>query len=233
MTNTTRRATVTVRLIGGSTVVIEVGGVRLLTDPSAERPDAFADGPIDVVLLSHGDTLDSDGGELLAQVPLVLTTAGCTEQLGRSARALLPWYHLSLPRPDGGDLRITGVPARHEPNGKTRLAGEVTGFLLSGVDIPSIYISGDNASVDVVDEVARRCAPIDIAVLFTGATLTGDQAARAAAILGSPTVIPAQAEGRERRTEDLDDVRAAFARHGLSDRLRVLAAGETATFRIA
>jgi L-ascorbate metabolism protein UlaG (beta-lactamase superfamily) len=243
MTSTTRRVAVMVRLIGGPTLVIEVGGLRLLTDPISERPGPFASGPVDVVLLSHDqhdDTLDSSGRELLAQAPLVLTTSDCSERLGRSARALPPWYHLSLPRPDGGELRITGVPAQHEPGGTTHLIGESTGFVLSGVDTPTVYVSGDNASLDVVEEVAQRCAPIDIAVLSAGAertppadghlTLTSDQTARAAAILGSPTVIPAHAEGRDRCTENIDDVRAAFARHGLSDRLRVLAAGETATF---
>ena len=60
-------------------------------------------------------------------------------------------------------------------------------------------------------------------------TLTSDQAARAAAILASPTVIPAHVEGGDHDPERIDDVRAAFARHGLSDRLRVLAAGDTAS----
>ena len=163
------RSTTTVRLIGGPTLVIGVGGLRLLTDPAAGRPGPIE--PIDVVLLSR-DT--QDGHELLSQVPLVLTTSVCTERLGRSARALPPWYHLSLPCPDGGVLRITGVPAQPGP-------GEVTGFVLSGVDTPTIYLSGGTVSPDVAEEVAQRCPPIDIAVLPTG-----DQAA---SILGSPTVI--------------------------------------------
>jgi hypothetical protein len=124
MRSTTRRAATTVRLIGGPTLVIGVGGLRLLTDPAAGRP-----------------------------------------------------------RPDGGELRITGVPAQPEP-------GEVTGFVLSGVDTPTIYLSGGNVSPDVAEEVAQRCAPIDVAVLSAGApepeALSGDQAA---AILGSPTVL--------------------------------------------
>ncbi|WP_329072466.1 MBL fold metallo-hydrolase [Amycolatopsis sp. NBC_01480] len=170
------RSTTTVRLIGGPTLVIGVGGLRLLTDPADGRPGPIGAGPIDVVLLSR-DT--QDGHELLAQVPLVLTTSVCTERLGRSARALPPWYHLSLPRPDGGELRITGVPAQPGP-------GEVTGFVLSGVDTPAIYLSGGTVSPDVAEAVAQRCPQIDIAVLPADGALTGDQAA---AILGSPTVI--------------------------------------------
>ena len=212
-------ASATVRLIGGPTVVIEAGGLRLLTDPTFDQP-----GPFDVVLLSHDQHGDDPG--LLERVPLVLTTSDAAQRLGGSARALPPWYHLSLPRFDGVALRITGVPAHEGPNGTTH-----TGFVLSSVDTPAVYISGGNASLDVVQQVAQRCAPIGIAVLFVDGylTLTSDQAARAAAILASPTVIPAHVEGWDHYTECIDDVRAAFARHGLSDRLRVLAAGDTAT----
>ena len=60
-------------------------------------------------------------------------------------------------------------------------------------------------------------------------TLTSDQAARAGAILASPTVIPAHVKGWDHDTECIDDVRASFAQHGLSNRLRALAAGDTAT----
>ncbi|HET9258153.1 MAG TPA: hypothetical protein VFO16_23555 [Pseudonocardiaceae bacterium] len=64
--------------------------------------------------------------------------------------------------------------------------------------------------------------PFDVVLLC-------DQAARAAAILASPTVVPAHVEGWDRYTECIDEVRAAFARPGLSDQSRVLAAGDTAT----
>ena len=139
-------ASATVRLIGGPTLVIEAGGLRLLTDPTFDQP-----GPFDVVLLSHDQHGDDLG--LLERVPLVLTTSDAAQRLGGSARALPPWYHLSLPRFDGVALRITGVPAQEGPNGTTH-----TGFVLSSVDTPAVYISGGNASLDVVQQVAQRCA---------------------------------------------------------------------------
>jgi L-ascorbate metabolism protein UlaG (beta-lactamase superfamily) len=61
-------ASATVRLIGGPTLVIEAGGLRLLTDPTFDQP-----GPFDVVLLSHDQHGDDSG--LLERVPLVLTTS--------------------------------------------------------------------------------------------------------------------------------------------------------------
>jgi L-ascorbate metabolism protein UlaG (beta-lactamase superfamily) len=174
-------------------------------------------------------------------VPLVLTTPDGAARLGGAARALPPWYHLSLPRPDGGEVRITGVPAQHGPDGTTGLTGPVTGFVLSGVDMPTVYVSGDNASLDVVRAVARRCGPVAIAVLFAGAartpplpaylTLTAAGTARAASILGSRTVIPAHADGWGHLTEDAADLRAAFAAAGLADVLRVLTPGATTTVR--
>lgn len=74
----------------------------------------------------------------------------------------------------------------------------------------------------LTDPTFDQPGPFDVVLLC-------DQAARAAAILASPTVIPAHVEGWDHYTECIDDLRAAFARHGLSDRLRVLAAGDTAT----
>jgi hypothetical protein len=74
--------------------------------------------------------------------------------------------------------------------------GPVIGFVLSASGSPTVYVSGDNASLDVVREIAERCGPIDIAVLFAGAvqpaprfdgaylTLSSDLAAQASIILG-------------------------------------------------
>jgi L-ascorbate metabolism protein UlaG (beta-lactamase superfamily) len=131
------------------------------------------------------------------------------------------------------------VPAQHGPDGSRDITGEVTGFVLSGADAPTVYVSGDNASLDVVREVAGRAGPVDVAVLFAGAartplldgylTLTSDQAAQAAQILGAGTVIPVHAEGWGHFTEGVDDLTAAFARHGEAGRLAVLEPGASMT----
>ncbi|PKW08438.1 hypothetical protein BX260_3642 [Streptomyces sp. 5112.2] len=55
------------------------------------------------------------------------------------------------------------------PEGSEPIVGEVTGFLLTSADLPGVYISGDNASLDLVGEIAARYAPVDTAVLFAGA----------------------------------------------------------------
>ncbi len=47
--------------------------------------------------------------------------------------------------------------------------GQVIGFLLHAPGAPSVYVSGDNASLEVVRAIAERFAPIGVAVLFAGA----------------------------------------------------------------
>lgn len=180
--------------IGGPTALLDIAGLRLLTDPTFDpagteyrtpvytlrktsSPAVAADalGPIDAVLLSHDhhfDNLDHAGRALLPQVPLVLTTPVGAERLGGNARALAPWTSVELEAPGARRLRVTGTPARHGPADGDR--GPVTGFLLTSADVPAvpgapaIYISGDTVWYDGLREIATR-ADVRIAVLFLGA----------------------------------------------------------------
>jgi L-ascorbate metabolism protein UlaG (beta-lactamase superfamily) len=258
-TDTPRRIVIT--LIGGPTALLEVGGLRLLTDPTFDRPGRYQSpsgvvltklaGPalspdevgwIDAVLLSHDqhpDNLDRAGRELLARVPIVLSTASAEQRLGGATRGLAPWQQSELQRPDGATLRVTAVPAQHGPEGAEQVSGPVTGFVLAGDGLPSVYVSGDNASVDVVREmVGRLGAPMDVAVLFAGGarpgtfggayvTLSSEAAAEAAGILGAEAVVPVHFEGWSHFTEGADRLREAFTRAGLADRLRLLSPSES------
>jgi L-ascorbate metabolism protein UlaG (beta-lactamase superfamily) len=255
-----RPAAITVHLVGGPTAVFEIGGVRLLTDPTFDPPGdhpvgkrnlvktgspaitAEEIGDVDAVLLSHDqhpDNLDDEGRRLTERAPLVLSTATAAERLGGSARELPVWRSHVLPRPGGGDLKITGIPAQHGPAGTEHITGEVRGFVLSGEGLPTVYISGDNASLAIVRDVADHAGPIDIAVLFAGRarsplmdaylTLSADQAAQAAEILEASVVIPMHVDGWKHLTQDVDAVREAFVRRGLTDRLLVLTPGVATT----
>ncbi|WNI18398.1 MBL fold metallo-hydrolase [Actinacidiphila sp. ITFR-21] len=251
-----------IRYVGGPTAVIAVGGLRLLTDPTFDPPGdypigaraltktagpgvtAATLGPVDAVLLSHDqhpDNLDRSGRALVARAPLVLSTRAARERLRGTVRALPSWEHTELPRPGGGVLRVTWVPALHGPDGSEKLVGEVTGFVLSGEGLPTVYVSGDNASLDLVQAVADRFAPFDAALLFAGAartplvpdaplTLTSEQAARAAAVLGARAVVPLHFEHWGHFTEDGDSLEAAFAAAGLGGRLHRLKPGGSVTF---
>ncbi|NKY13908.1 MBL fold metallo-hydrolase [Streptomyces somaliensis] len=245
---------VPVSVFGGPTALVEYGGLRFLTDPTFDAPGRYPVmdvavltktepsrttpselGRIDVVLLSHDehpDNLDRSGREFLKGVPVVLTTPGGGTRLGGNARGLAPWRSVELPRPDGGTVTVTAAPALHGPEGAEAVMGEVVGFVLASADLPTVYVSGDNASLDVVREVADRFGPLDTAVLFVGAarsifwdgaliTIDSAMAVEAARILGARRVVPAHMEGWAHFTEGREHVVAAFAEAGLSDRLQL------------
>ncbi|GAB2709692.1 MBL fold metallo-hydrolase [Kitasatospora kifunensis] len=243
-----------IRVFGGPTALIEFGGLRFLTDPTFDAPRDYPIGgtavltktaptaitpaelgPVDVVLLSHDehpDNLDDSGRAFLADAPLVLTTRSGAGRLGGSAQGLAPWSSVELARPDGGTVTVTAAPALHGPEGCEPIIGEVIGFLLTADDLPTVYVSGDNASLDLVKEIAHRTGPIDTAVLFAGGarttrfdgallTLDSAQAAEAAAILGARRVVPAHFDSWAHFTEGRETLVTAFTNAGLADRLQL------------
>jgi L-ascorbate metabolism protein UlaG (beta-lactamase superfamily) len=264
MTTPSAPPQVMITLIGGPTAVFEIGGLRLLTDPTFDPPGDHpigkrnliktsapavvpeAVGDIDAVLLSHDqhpDNLDDEGRRFIEQVPLVLSTAAAAERLGGVTRELPVWRSHTLTRPDGDELKITGVPAQHGPACTEHITGEVRGFVLSGQQLPTVYISGDNASLPFVRDITDHAGPFDVAVIFAGRartplmdaylTFSADQAAQAAEILGAPIVIPMHVDGWKHLTEHADLIPSAFARRGLTDRLLVLAPGVVTPIRSA
>jgi L-ascorbate metabolism protein UlaG (beta-lactamase superfamily) len=242
---------ITALAVGGPTLLLEYGGVRLLTDPAFDPPGEYPRAPhpslhktagpalspeeigeIDVVLLSHdhhADNLDGAGRRFLPRAGRVITTTLGAERLGGNATGLDPWQSIRLDGPAGGSLIVTAVPAQHGPDGTDHLTGPVIGFALHGDGLPSLYVSGDNASVAVVEAIEERLGRFDVAVLFAGGawvspindhiTLTAKGAADAARILGARVVIPNHFDGWSHFTEGFEDLKAAFGGAGLADRL--------------
>jgi L-ascorbate metabolism protein UlaG (beta-lactamase superfamily) len=251
----------TLRLIGGPTALITYGGLRLLTDPAFDPPgDHPRPGteivlhklegpaltveqllPIDVVLLSHdhhADNLDPAGRAMLSQVGRVLTTGAGAERLGGNATGLEPGDSIDIDGRGGGPVTITAVPALHGPPEVAAKNGPVIGFILHCPGHPTVYVSGDNASVETVEEIVVEHAPIDAVVLFVGGaqvpaawgdaflTLTAQTAVEAARALDPAPIVPIHQDGWAHFTSSADDLRAAFEAAGLSDRLRMVAPGE-------
>ncbi|MFH9008661.1 MBL fold metallo-hydrolase [Streptomyces afghaniensis] len=134
---------------------------RFKTDPSPVTATGL--GRVDAVLLSHDehdDNLDNSGRAFLPEVPVVLTTVSGAGRLGGNARGLAFWQTAELQRPDGGTVTVTGVPARHGPVGCEPVSGDVVGFVLTSDDLPSVYVSGDNAALEHVKEIAEKFAPV-------------------------------------------------------------------------
>ena len=188
------KATPKITLIGGPTALVEIGGIRLLTDPTFDEPGEYrfphvtlsktsrpalsiADvGPLDAVLLSHdqhADNLDNSGRRLLETVPRVFTTVAGAKRLGGNAQGLAPWQKASLTKPGVGSIQIIAAPARHGPAGIEPLAGDVIGFVLTCNDEAArpIYITGDTVWYDGVAEIARRFRA-GVVLLFAGAAQT-------------------------------------------------------------
>ena len=242
-------------VLGGPTTVLDVGGLRIVSDPTFDDPGPHGyltktAGPVvsedqlglvDLVLVSHDnhpDNLDDRGRALALAAPLVLTTRSGAGRLGPPAVGLAPWTSHTVRRPDGDDLIVTAVPAVHGPEDAERDADgfvncEVIGFVLSGPDLPAIYISGDNASIGTVAEIARRTPAIDAVVLHAGAARVPGKfrdrplsferirAAAPAAVLGPAMVIPAHYDGWAHFSEGRADLARAFDDAGLTAQLRL------------
>jgi L-ascorbate metabolism protein UlaG (beta-lactamase superfamily) len=243
-----------VRVFGGPTALFDYGGLRFLTDPTFDAPGDYQApgrplltktapsagspaglGRVDVVLLSHdehADNLDRSGRALLADVPLTLTTPGGGRRLGGNAKGLADWESIELDRPGGGTVTVTGVPAIHGPGARADvepISGQVVGFVLTGEGLPVVYVSGDNASLEAVKEIAERFGPVDTALLFAGAprlpalydgapvVLDSAQAAEAAQLLGARRIIPVHYDSWAHFTEGHEALRAAFTATGLAD----------------
>jgi L-ascorbate metabolism protein UlaG (beta-lactamase superfamily) len=167
--------------VGGPTVLIEVGGWRLLTDPTFDPPgqsyrfgwgtgsrkttgpavDASELGTIDAVLLSHDhhdDNLDPAGRALLPSVGTVITTIPGARRLGDGARGLEAWSETRLEAPGRPSIEVTATPCRHGPPLSHPIVGEVIGFALrwQGQEHGALWISGDTVLYAGVREVAAR-----------------------------------------------------------------------------
>jgi L-ascorbate metabolism protein UlaG (beta-lactamase superfamily) len=186
--------TMTITLVGGPTAILEVGGLRLLTDPTFDDPGSYPSGAItltklagpaiaaetlgsiDGVLLSHdqhADNLDHSGRSVLSGARRVLTTRSGAQRLGGNTEGLAPWQTTEIPTPDGHTLRVTATPARHGPAGIESIAGEVIGFVLTIGDEHdhAIYLTGDTVWFDGVKEVSQRFG-VTVVMPFAGAAQT-------------------------------------------------------------
>jgi L-ascorbate metabolism protein UlaG (beta-lactamase superfamily) len=175
--------------IGGPTALIEVGGWRLLTDPTFDAPGRkynFGWGtsshkvagpaieaqdvlPVDAVLLSHDhhdDNLDDAGRALLPRADAIVTTRSGAKRLGGRARGLDPWQITLLEAPGRPAIEITATPCRHGPPLSHPLVGDVIGFALR-CNGRVLWISGDTVLYDGVREVGRRLK-VDTAILHLG-----------------------------------------------------------------
>jgi L-ascorbate metabolism protein UlaG (beta-lactamase superfamily) len=177
--------------IGGPTVLLEVDGWRILSDPTFDPPgrkygfgwgtsSTKLDGPacpsadlgaIDLVLVSHdhhADNLDDAGRALLPAAGAVVSTRPGAARLGGGVRGLAAWEQTVVKATDRPPITITATPCRHGPPLSHAIVGEVVGFALDvdGRD-GTIWFSGDTVLHPGVREVAGRF-DVDVAVMHLG-----------------------------------------------------------------
>jgi L-ascorbate metabolism protein UlaG (beta-lactamase superfamily) len=256
-------STLTLTLIGGPTALIEIGGLRLLTDPTFDPTGLYRETPVrfektsgpalsveeigalDAVLLSHDqhfDNLDDAGRAMLPTAGATYTTQAGAARLRGNALGLAPFETRTLEGRNAERLFITATPARHGPVGIEPISGDVIGFLL-GVNKPgdAIYITGDTVWYEGTAEVARRFSP-KVVMLFTGAaeprgrfrmTMGSNDALEAANSFPDAAIVAVHNEGWIHFRESAADLAGTFATLGKGSRLTPLERGKPTRFELA
>ncbi|MBC7935563.1 MAG: MBL fold metallo-hydrolase [Rhizobacter sp.] len=241
--------------IGGPTAIFEIGGLRIMTDPTLDPagsiyhipnltvektldPAKVEIGKIDIVLLSHDqhfDNFDNAGRLLVKKVAKTYTTPSGAERLKGASIGLAPWQSDTVVTPDGTEIIITATPARHGPAGIEKIQGEVTGFiLLIKGELPvEIYITGDTTYYEGVAEVAKRYDP-DYVFIFAGGaqtrgpffvTMGTNDAMDTALAFPDAIIIPLHYEGWKHYTQNEKDIEKSYEVLGIKQRLKILEAG--------
>jgi L-ascorbate metabolism protein UlaG (beta-lactamase superfamily) len=183
--------------LGTATVLLEIEGLRILTDPALDPPGGHYSfgfgtgsvktdapslptgglGQLDAVLLTHdqhADNLDTAGRALLPSVKQILTTRAGARRLGANATGLAAWETAELSAPGGRRIRVTATPARHGPPLSLPVVGPVIGFALEweGQRHGALYLSGDTVWFSGIADVARRLK-VGTALLHLGGVRFG------------------------------------------------------------
>jgi L-ascorbate metabolism protein UlaG (beta-lactamase superfamily) len=244
----------TITLIGGPTALLDIDGVRIVTDPTFDAPGAYqlphvkleklsgpaigadAMGEVDAVLLSHdqhSDNLDHSGKDFLAKARRVLTTEAGAKRLGKHAEGLAPWQSTEVKAGNGVSLTVTATPARHGPAGIEPLSGDVIGFVVSRRHGRPVYISGDTVWFDGVAEVARRFAA-SVVLPFAGAAQTRgpfhlsmdtNDTIETARAFADALIVPVHTDGWAHFRQSAADLRTTFDVLGFGKRLKLLEPG--------
>ncbi len=181
----------TITHIDTATIILEIDGLRIITDPVFDPPGklyhhgwgAFSKkttkpsqsikqiGAIDLALISHHqhkDNLDKSGRNFIEKVPHIISTTFAAKKL-KNVTGLENWQSTTVKTKSGTDLKVTATPCQHGPKLYLPFTGKVIGFVLESEILNApIYISGDTVLFKGVREVGDRFS-IGTAILHIGA----------------------------------------------------------------
>lgn len=191
---------VAVTWIGTATVLLQLGGFTVLTDPNFLHQGDHAPlgyglrsrrltnpameiadlPPLDLIVLSHhhGDHFDHVAARQLPKAVPIVTTRHAARKLERQAFtrpiAVDTWEAVVFERGDER-LSVTALPGQHAPAPLRALLPPVMGSMLelgTGAGAPRFrfYITGDTLLHDRLAEIPVRYPDIDLALLHLGGT---------------------------------------------------------------
>jgi L-ascorbate metabolism protein UlaG (beta-lactamase superfamily) len=197
--------TVDVRYVGHSTVLLELPGVRILTDPflrdrlgplrrHGPLPRPAAIGPVEIVAISHAhpDHFDRASLKALLGDPLVIVPrgiGGAVRRAGLRAREVVVGERVAI----APSWTMTALPARHWRWPGAPSAATI-GYLIEGPGI-GVYFAGDTSRFAAQRDLAGR---VDLALLPIGTWgphmspghLSPRAAASVAADIGARVAVP-------------------------------------------
>lgn len=218
---------------------------RRLVEPALPPAEVLQE--VDAVILSHlhGDHWDRESRRTLEHSLPILTTPHAARRLRtlhrfRNARGLSSWESYTITRA-GVRATVTALPGRHAPGPARLLLPPVMGSLIDlgpvdGQVRQRVYVSGDTLMFDGIDEIARRCPDVYLAVLHLGGTtLPGGLMVTMDAVQGAQVVervsprrvLPVHYEEYSVMKSPLADFLEEARRRGFSGRLVDCRRGET------
>jgi L-ascorbate metabolism protein UlaG (beta-lactamase superfamily) len=196
--------------LGHSSVVLDVAGVRLLTDPLLRRhnlplrrrgpaPDPRAWERADAVLLSHlhHDHAELSSLRLLPGVPVLTAPANATWLRRRGIAAATgigdAWHPVA-----GSGVAVRLVRADHGSRPMPHRPNDANGHLVRAPGL-RVWVAGDTELHDELADLPRLAGgPVDVALVpvsgwgprLSGGHLNPERAARACAMTGARWAVP-------------------------------------------